>query len=61
MERTVACVVCHRTRLHRRALHRVDVREERTRRDIDEIFDDCREWIQKTIPTERTPWLEVIC
>ena len=36
-------------------------REERARRDIEEILDDYLEWIQETVTTERTPWLKVIC
>ena len=36
-------------------------REERARRDIEEVFDDYLEWIQETMTTERTPWLKVIC
>ena len=36
-------------------------REDRARRDIDEIFNDYLEWIQDTMTTERTPWLKVIC
>ena len=36
-------------------------REERARRDIDEIFDDYLEWIQETMTTEKAPWLKVIC
>ena len=36
-------------------------REERARRDIDEVFKDYLEWVQETMSTERTPWLKVIC
>ena len=36
-------------------------REDRARRDIDEVFNDYLEWIQETMTTERTPWLTVIC
>ena len=36
-------------------------REERARRDIEEVFDDYWEWVQETMSTERTPWLKVIC
>ena len=36
-------------------------REERARRDIEEVFDDYLEWIQETMTTEKTPWLKVIC
>ena len=36
-------------------------REERARRDIDEVFNDYLEWIQDTMTTEETPWLKVIC
>ena len=36
-------------------------REDRARRDIDEVFNDYLEWIQETMTTERTPWLKVIC
>ena len=36
-------------------------REERARRDIDEVFDDYWEWIEDTMTTEETPWLEVVC
>ena len=36
-------------------------REERARRDIDEVLNDYLEWIQDTMTTERTPWLKVIC
>ena len=36
-------------------------REERARRDIDEVFKDYLEWVQETMSTERTPWLKVLC
>ena len=36
-------------------------REERARRDIDEVFNDYWEWIEDTMTTEETPWLKVIC
>ena len=36
-------------------------REERARRDIDEVFDDYWKWIEDTMTTEETPWLKVIC
>ena len=36
-------------------------REERARRDIDEVFKDYLEWVQETMSTERTPWLKVFC
>ena len=36
-------------------------REERARRDIEEVFDGYLEWIQDTMTTERTPWVKVIC
>ena len=36
-------------------------REERARRDIDEVFDDYLEWIQDTMATEEKPWLKIIC
>ena len=36
-------------------------REERARRDIEEVFKDYLEWVQETMSTERTPWLKVIC
>ena len=36
-------------------------REERARRDIDEVFTDYWEWIEDTMTTEKTPWLKVIC
>ena len=42
------------------AAHRAH-REERARRDIEEVFGDYLEWIQETMTTERTPWLKVIC
>ena len=42
------------------AAHKIH-REERARRDIEEVFDDYLEWIQETMTTERTPWLKVIC
>ena len=42
------------------AVHKTH-REDRARRDIDEVFNDYLEWIQETMTTERTPWLKVIC
>ena len=36
-------------------------REERARRDIDEVFDDYLEWIQDSMTTEETSWLKVVC
>ena len=42
------------------AAHRTH-REERARRDINEVFDDYLEWIQDTMTMEETPWLKVIC
>ena len=36
-------------------------REEKGRREIDEIFDDYLEWVQDTMTTEREPWIKVIC
>ena len=36
-------------------------REDRARRDIDEVFNDYLEWVQETMTAERTPWLKVIC
>ena len=36
-------------------------REERARRDIEEVFNDYWEWIEDTMTTEKTPWLKVIC
>ena len=36
-------------------------REERARRDINEVFDDHRKWIEDTMTMEETPWLKIIC
>ena len=42
------------------AVHKAH-REERARRDINEVFDDYWEWIEDTMTTEETPWLKIIC
>ena len=36
-------------------------REERERREIDELFGDYFGWIEDTMTTEREPWIKVIC
>ena len=36
-------------------------RKEQERRDIEEVFDEYRDWIEDSMSTEREPWLKVIC
>ena len=36
-------------------------REEKGRREIEQLFDDYLDWIEDTMTTERDPWIKVIC
>ena len=36
-------------------------RAERSRHEIEEMFDEYLEWIQETMTTEPRPWIKVVC
>ena len=36
-------------------------RAERSRHEVEEIFDEYLEWIQETMTTEPRPWIKVVC
>ena len=36
-------------------------RAERSRHEVEEIFDEYLEWIQETMTTEPRPWIRVVC